>query len=134
MSRGGATTITITLENEDGEEVQHELPAKNEVCYRCEGFGTHLNPNIGEHAYTREEFEESFDEEGREEYFKRGGIYDVSCEECHGNKVVLVVDEDRLTEDQKKIFEEHEDRQAEIARWDAEDRHTRRMESGGWDY
>jgi len=139
LSRIGASTITIKINGTDevtGDdfEEEHELPAKNEVCYRCEGYGTHLNPNIGEHAYTREEFDEAFDDEGKEEYFKRGGIYDVACEECHGNKVILVVDEDKLNAEQKRVFELWEEQQDEYARWDAEDRHTRRMESGGWDY
>jgi hypothetical protein len=40
-----------------------------------------------------EEFNESFDEEGREEYFRHGGIYDVECEECHGERVVAGLDE-----------------------------------------
>jgi hypothetical protein len=131
----GRETITVTIEDEDGEEVQHELPAKNEVCDRCEGYGTHLNPNIGNHAYTREEFDEAFDDdESREQYFKRGGIYDVSCEVCHGNRVVQQVDEDRLTPEQRVVFDEYRDHQEQCARWDAEDRHTRRMESGGYDY
>lgn len=92
------TTKTVTYENDDGEEIKIDLPAKNEVCDRCEGFGTHLTPSIGEHAYSREEFEEAFsDEENRAQYFQRGGIYDVTCEGCRGNKVVLVVDEEHVT-------------------------------------
>ena len=125
-------TITVTLYDDEGDEVEHELPARMEVCSRCEGHGTHLNPSIGEHAYTREEFEESFDEEGREEYFKRGGIYDVTCEECGGDNVVPVVDTDRLTEEQKKIYAEHLKHERQCAQWDAEDAYTRRMESGGY--
>lgn len=125
-------TISWTEETEDGEEIVHDLPAKNEVCDRCDGHGTHLNPNIGEHAYTREEFDEAFDDdESRAQYFKRGGIYDVTCEVCGGKNVVLVVDEDACDKAVLARYLAHEE---QVARWDAEDRATRRMESGGYDY
>lgn len=126
--------IELEWYDEDGEEVSHSFPCKNEVCPRCEGYGTHLNPSIGNHAYTMEEFNESFDDEGREEYFKRGGIYDVQCEECKGNKVIQVVDESRLSEEQKNLYAEYEEHEEEMARMDAEDRQTRYYESGGYDY
>lgn len=63
-----------------------------EVCERCEGYGTHLTPSIGQHAYTAEEFHESFDDEEAEEYFRRGGRYDVPCETCSGIRVALAPD------------------------------------------
>jgi hypothetical protein len=124
-------TITITLENEEGEEISHTLPAVNEVCDRCEGFGTHLNPNIGQHAYSPEEFNEAFDdEESREAYFTRGGMYDVQCEECHGNKVILIVDESNLSPAQKEIYQQHSSRMDRRAEEEAADRRTRWMEDG----
>lgn len=87
--------IEFVYEDDDGNEVEASLPARYEVCHRCEGHGTHLHPAIGEHAYTPEEFNESFfEDEDKEEYFKHGGKYDVACEECHGNRVVLEVDEE----------------------------------------
>ena len=132
MGRQGE--IELTWSDEDGEEVTHSFPCENEVCPRCEGYGTHLTPSIGNHAYSMEEFNESFDDEGREEYFKRGGIYDVQCEECKGNKVIEVVAEDKLTEEQKKLYEEYCEYEADMARMDAEDRQTRYYESGGYDY
>lgn len=128
MSRQGE--IELTWYNEDGDEVTHSFPCKNEVCHRCEGYGTHLNPSIGNHAYSQEEFYESFDEEEAEEYFKRGGRYDVTCEECKGNKVIEVVDESKLSDEQKKLYAEYEESEEESARQDAEDRHTRWMEDG----
>jgi len=73
----------------------NKIKTCKEVCPRCEGHGTHLTPSIGNHAYTMEEFNETFwEEEDRAEYFKRGGIYDVICEECKGANVVDVMDED----------------------------------------
>jgi hypothetical protein len=119
-----------TWNNEDGDEVSHIFPVTNQVCNRCEGYGTHLNPSIGNHAYSMEEFHEAFDEEEAEEYFKRGGRYDVQCEECHGDKVVPEVDEVKLTSEQKELFEEYCECEETRAQWEAEDRHTRWMEDG----
>lgn len=125
--------IELTWGNEDGDEVTHSFPAKNEVCNRCQGFGTHLNPSIGQHAYSMEEFQESFPEdEDKEEYFRRGGIYDVQCETCKGNKVVPVVDEEALNEEERKLYAAYEKWAEESAREEAADRRTRMMEDGGF--
>lgn len=127
MLKNSSNLIQVTIiDNDTDEEVEHDLPARFEVCPRCEGHGTHLHPDIGQHAYTGEEFFEEFDEEGREEYFKRGGIYDVTCERCGGQRVVQVIDEDRLTSEQKEVFKAYQEREAERARWDAVDRDERR--------
>lgn len=120
-------TVKFTYEDEQGEEQEVELPAKNVVCHRCEGYGTHLNPSIGQHAYTSEEFNESFDEEEAEQYFTRGGIYDVSCEECHGNKVIAEVDEQACDPALLKRYQDHQNYLAESR---AEDRYTAWMEGG----
>lgn len=122
--------MQVTYFDEDGDEVTVELPSKFEVCSRCEGHGTHLNPSIGEHAYTVEEFNESFDDEEREQYFKRGGIYDVTCEECGGKRVTEVPDEGSMSAEQKEHLKLWEKSQEESARMDAEDRRTRWMEDG----
>jgi DnaJ-class molecular chaperone len=86
--------IKFTIENDDGEEVVYELPSKMEVCSLCGGHGTHLMPGLQGHAFTREEFEDTFDDdEDREQYFTRGGRYDVTCQCCHGKNVIEVIDE-----------------------------------------
>lgn len=131
MSRQGE--IELTWFNEEGEEVTHSFPSKNEVCHDCEGHGTVLNEGMRYYAYTSED-EEFHDPEFREEYFKRGGIYDVQCPTCKGKNVEEVVDESRLSEEQKKLYAEYEENQEEMARMDEEDRHTRYMESGGYGY
>ncbi len=88
--------IKFTVTDDNGEEVEHELPSRREVCSRCNGEGSHLTPSIGEHAYSQEEFEESFStDEEQEAYFTRGGAYDVTCEVCGGENVEDVVDEER---------------------------------------
>lgn len=123
---------TIMLLDDDGGEVEYSLPAKNEVCSRCEGHGTHLNPSIGEHAYSAEEFAESFDEEEQEEYFRHGGMYDVSCEVCKGNRVVPIVNEDALNTEQKKIYDRWQEQEEDAAIERRNDAYTYRMESGGY--
>jgi len=113
---------TITFEDDDGEE--HALPARFEVCDRCEGHGMHLSPSIGEHAYSAEEFAESYDEDEAAEYFTRGGMYDVTCLDCGGARVVAVVDE---TACPPALLAAFLARQEEDAEWARESAAERRM-------
>ncbi len=122
--------IELTWTNQAGETITHSFPAHNQVCSRCQGYGTHLNPSIGNHAYTPEEFNEAFDEEGQEEYFRRGGIYDVQCENCHGNKVILVVSDEILNRTQAKLYGEYLEHEEKIAREAAQDARTSWYEDG----
>lgn len=124
--------MKITLEwfDDDGAEIYEELPAKHEVCGNCEGHGTHLRAAIREHAYTQEEFQESFDEEEAAEYFTRGGRYDVTCEVCKGNRVVPVVDESELTEAQRESYSQFCEYREEAEREAYTDRRMREAECG----
>ena len=129
-------TLKISLwDDSENEEIEHELPAKHAVCSRCDGYGTHLNPSIGQHAFTPEEFNESFSEpEEREEYFKRGGIYDVACEECGGARVVLVVDvKATKAAGLGPILKQWRAQERARMQSEADDRRTQWMESGGRD-
>lgn len=96
--------MEITYSDDNGDEITVELPSKFVVCPNCEGHGTHLNNSMRNHAYSLEEFEYEFDEEEKEHYFRRGGMYDVVCEACGGNRVVSIVDEDRLSSEDMKHF------------------------------
>ena len=96
------TTIQFTAETDDGDTIDCSLPGKFEVCPHCDGHGTHLREGMRGYAYTTEEFQDSFDDEEREEYFKHGGRYDVTCTECHGARVVAVVDEDACRTPEEK--------------------------------
>lgn len=123
------TTIEFTeTDDETGDEVVHELPAKMEVCDDCEGHGTHLAPGMRFHAYTSEEFYEEFDDEDREQYFTRGGIYDVTCGTCKGKNVIAVVDDDAChTAEQKALLKRYYDLQEDLANMYAEQASERRM-------
>lgn len=82
-----------------------EIPAKYEVCGRCEGSGSHTNPAVDGHGITADEMYELGDD-FREDYLS--GVYDVRCEECRGERVVLVVDEARATTEQLAIYRDNE--------------------------
>jgi RecJ-like exonuclease len=120
--------IKFTHENDDREEVVAELPAKFVVCPCCDGHGTHLNEAMREHAYSREEFEEEFDEEMQGEYFRRGGRYDVQCEQCGGKRVVEGVDEEACsTPELKALLKIYEDQLQREAEYRREEAYERRM-------
>ncbi len=79
---------TVKCEDEDGEI--HEVIVKvcYEVCPTCHGKGKHVNPSIDCNGLSSEDFYE--DPDFRDEYF--GGMYDVTCFECHGKNVVPCLD------------------------------------------
>lgn len=116
------------------EERTITLPVKFEVCGRCDGHGSHLTPSIGEHAYSVEEFYESFDdEEDRVEYFRRGGRYDVTCERCRGLRVEAVPDVEACARDPKlkadlaALHEQWKSEAEERDEWESESRAERMM-------
>ncbi len=91
-------TITFEYEDENGNEIKHEFPAINAVCSRCEGYGHHTNPSIDGNGITESEMEE-LGEDFREGYFN--GVYDITCERCKGEKVILVIDTDAVEHNAK---------------------------------
>jgi hypothetical protein len=125
--------ITFENENDEGEEITYELPARMEVCNRCHGHGTHLNPNIGQHAYTPEEFAEAFDDdESREAYFTRGGMYDVTCESCGGQNVIAVVDRDHADPKILKLYDEKRKNEEEDRAMDRAEARMLNAMGGDW--
>ena len=89
-----ATGINITITNAFGVERVLTLPGKYEVCDRCRGKGTHVNPSIDEHGITQEEFDQ--DPGFQEDYMS--GVYDVQCYECKGERVVMVIDRELMVD------------------------------------
>lgn len=90
----------VILENEDGDEEEHQFPIKFEVCPVCEGTGSHVNPDIDAHGLSREDFDN--DPGFEEDYFS--GVYDVSCNRCHGKRVVPEINREILNPVQKEIL------------------------------
>ena len=84
-----SNAIRFTRTTDEGDEVEVALPVKFEVCQTCEGRGQHVNPAIDGNGLSAEDFDE--DPDFMEDYFS--GRYDVRCEECRGERVVLEIDE-----------------------------------------
>lgn len=97
-------TWTLVLETDDDEEIEVELPARFEVCDICDGKGKRVNPAIDGHGISAEEFDE--DPDFREDYF--AGVYDITCSECNGKRVIPVIIDDELNEQQKKALKQHD--------------------------
>jgi hypothetical protein len=87
----GAMKLIVTDEDSEGNEVEFTLPAKFVVCDCCAGKGHHVNPSIDAGGLTAEDFDR--DPGFREDYFS--GVYDETCRECEGRRVVPVPDEGR---------------------------------------
>lgn len=106
------------------------LPACHEVCPRCQGDGHHSNPSIDGNGISMEEFERDWEMEEREAYFR--GDYDVVCERCKGQRVILVVDEDAITTDRERRALEHRRELAEVDRQIRAEEEMERRYCGGW--
>jgi hypothetical protein len=91
----------------DGE---FEIPGKFEVCPRCEGKGSHVNPNIDGNGITSDEMAE-LGPQFLEDYLS--GVYDVRCQECDGKRVVLVPDKSRCSKEQLDLWQEHINNESE---------------------
>lgn len=114
---------------EPGEiEQEHTLPARWAICDTCDGDGRHSR-HLG--AFTEEDLDQQ-DPDFLERYV--GGDYDRTCESCHGTGKVLRVDEGALKARDPELYAAWRTQTLRHARWDAEDRATRRLESGGYDY
>jgi hypothetical protein len=124
-----SNVIRFTTWDTDGTEVQHEMPAKMEVCGRCQGTGKHTNPSIDGNGITQSEMEE-LGEDFREDYLS--GVYDITCTECHGRNVVPAPDFARASFSVKRAYLKHLRAEADSAREDASEAWLRRAESGGY--
>lgn len=90
----------IAFTGDDGEPIS--LPARNELCWRCDGDGTQ---DAWSGGMTAEEFHEQGDEFAAD-YF--AGRYDKPCEVCGGNKVLRVPDVERCNPEHLALFEAQE--------------------------
>lgn len=110
----------IDLYDEEGDQIT--LPTRKEVCPRCKGNGTHMNPSIDGHGISGDD--PCWDDDDfRSMYF--GGGYDVPCEECGGKNVIEVLDEERAGPElvalyEQAVMEEAEMRQVQQAELRAE--------------
>lgn len=117
-----APTLDVETCNDEGEEITLHLPARYEVCGRCRGNGIHVNPAIDGNGITQADREDWADDDFMDDY--RAGVYDVRCEECGGNRVVPVVDEERADPKDLALYRQHNREMAELR---AEEAAERRM-------
>ncbi len=115
--------ILLTIETDEGDEIEVEFPLKFEVCGTCDGKGSHVNPSIDSHGISAEEFAEDPDFE--ESYFS--GHYDLTCVECHGLRVTPTVDRDALSSNQKAQLALWDDQEEGRASYELQCRAERRM-------
>jgi hypothetical protein len=85
---GNGTPDTCTDEEYENEANWKDLflPAKYEVCPTCQGKGTTSN-HLG--AFTSDQMDE-MDDDWKDDYI--AGTFDRNCEECKGQRVILVPD------------------------------------------
>ena len=118
-------TIRVSYFDDDDEEIEetYDVPIEFVVCPLCNGKGTHVNPSIDCNGLTREDFDA--DPDFAEDYFS--GRYDQVCNECHGDRVVADINEDKLTPAIRESLErERLEREADDE-YAAECRYERRM-------
>lgn len=101
---GRAPVVPFVYENDAGEEIEVDLPAKWEICGLCRGNGTH-SLAIDGHGITQEERDRDWDPEEWEAYL--AGEYDSTCENCEGSGKVAEVDISALDIDMQKRYTEH---------------------------
>lgn len=104
-------TFKITLLNEDKSQFEDiHLPAKFEVCPRCQGGG---KQDVYDGGMTGDEMAEA-GQEFAEDY--AAGVYFKPCEECNGKRVVAVADRSLLNAKQAEQLDEHERLEVEYFR------------------
>jgi hypothetical protein len=106
-------TITFMLDQDEGEPLDCVMPFRFGVCGTCGGKGKHVNPSIDSEGITGSEMEE-LGPEFLEDYM--GGVYDVPCAECAGQRVVPVIDEARADKKCLDAFHEWQEEQWRYAR------------------
>jgi hypothetical protein len=91
--------MKISFLNKEEEMVSY--PSKYTICEICEGKGKHTNPSIDGNGLTSSDVED-WDDDTWENY--RGGLYDVSCWLCKGERVVEIIDTDAANMTKAKTF------------------------------
>jgi hypothetical protein len=94
-----------------------KLPTHMEVCPGCHGKGSHVNRAIDGNGL--DPHDPDLDEDFWDDY--RSGVYDVTCDTCHGRNVVEAVDEERCSPEDLERWHAHcQDAWETHAMWRAE--------------
>jgi hypothetical protein len=100
----------------DDEDRPVRLPTRWVVCPECRGKGTSTR-YLG--AFTGDEMAE-LGPEFADDYAR--GLYDRECGTCFGRTTVEAVDEDLLTDEQRRLFDAHARAEAELRAEEAAER------------
>lgn len=117
-------TVKRQVMTKKGNSFEVVLPGKRVLCPTCDGKGSHVNPSVDGHGLSSEDFAE--DPDFAESYFR--GDYDVACRECAGEKVIIDLDESRIT---AKMLERIHRQQDQDWKDDAEYRSEARLRAHG---
>lgn len=119
--------LTLIVDTDEGDEEREvDIQCEWVVCPRCHGDGKHVHPDVDGHGISPDEFAE--DPDFAEAYFE--GVYDVTCYECGGMRVIAELpDEDakHLTSEQRSAIKQHNEHQRELA-------HEARLRARGIEY
>lgn len=121
--------MTVIMTDDDDNETEVSFPIRFEVCNTCEGRGRHVDPNIDSNGITSDEWNE-WDDDEREGYMS--GRYDITCLECHGDKVTPEIDNSKMDDKQKELYKKYLDKLNDDIAYAHECMMERRMESGDW--
>lgn len=106
-------TANVTIRTEDDAEEEVDVAIRFEVCQCCDGKGKYVNPNIDRQGLSREDLDA--DPDFAESYME--GHYDITCEECQGQRVVPVCLDpkilERLNEQARSRYEMRAEQEAE---------------------
>lgn len=115
------------------DQIEANFPAVFKVCPRCEGTGTHTNPNIDGNGITQSELSEILhdDPDFLDDYV--GGVYDITCQECKGKRVVERVDDDAaIRAGLKAELKAYHEALEEVREAEAIERSEMRAQYGEW--
>lgn len=118
--------MIVCIYDEHDDVVEIDVPSKKEVCYNCNGEGTHIHNAFREESFTVYDAEREgldFEEEVRA---MQSGMYDVVCETCSGKRVLDAPDFSQISKELSDKIREYEKCQAE---YEAEARAERMMEA-----
>jgi hypothetical protein len=111
--------IVFEYENAEGAMVTLYLPARFDVCDRCEGKGSHVNPSVDDGGFQAE------DPEDLEAYMS--GAYDVTCYSCKGARVVPVLNEEETKRRAEWVLDAYTERMESNAAYERERAMERKM-------
>lgn len=112
------STDPPTLIIDTGDDEIIKLRCKYDVCGTCRGRGQHVNPSIDCCGLTAEDFYE--DPDFAEDYMR--GVYDQTCNECGGKRVVPIVDRENNKKEDVEAYDKHMKDQYDDARMTASER------------